>query len=442
MDHNDRRVLPALVGVTQLDTPAAHQWRLVFHDRLFQDIGQIGSFQITGGRTIGGIHCFHEVSDTCAMQCGNEQHLGKRQERQLALEFGLDAITLVTLQAIPLVDDHHQRPAALHHMTGKRCILFGDALMGIEHQQHYIGLFHGLQGLDDAELLYGFGDAGTAPHTRRVHQGVLSALMLERHLNAVAGGAGLVEGHQAFLAEQTVDQRGFTDIWATHNGDLYAPLFGLGIIFFFRGKIGKHPVDQGLDTPPVCGGNGHGFAQSQGMKFSCSHIPVQRFGLVRHHGDGLARLAQFGGNLLVCSGQPLAGIDQVENMVGLFDSQAYLPVHEHFHTFPLAADAARVHHHIRTVADTADTVLTVTGKTRLVRNQGIPAAGQAIEQSGLAHIGTANQRDNGKHDLFRQSQRCEFAIAGQHIQDIIHHQRRRHDGITHALAGGHGAIFR
>jgi hypothetical protein len=80
----------------------------------------------------------------------------KVRKIHLAVQFPLDLFALVVVQAVPLVDGHHQGAAGLQDEAGQVGVLVGDFLAGVQHQDHHVGVLDGLQGLDHRELLDGF----------------------------------------------------------------------------------------------------------------------------------------------------------------------------------------------------------------------------------------------------------------------------------------------
>src|SRR5690606_21753745 len=120
---------------------------------------------------------------------------------------------------VPFVDGDDQRPAALDDVTQQAGVLLADALVGIEHQQYHVRRLDGLEGLDDAELLYGLVDPAVPSHAGGVDQHVGLPVAAERHQDAVARGAGLVIGEHALFAEYPVDERGFADVGAPDDRD-------------------------------------------------------------------------------------------------------------------------------------------------------------------------------------------------------------------------------
>ena len=112
------------------------------------------------------------------------------------------------------------------------------------------------------------------------------------------------------------------------------------------------------------------------------------------------------GDLQVADGTAGLGVDQEQDVVRLLDGAVHLLFHERFHALRLAAEAAGVHQQVRMGAEPADPVLAVAGEARLVGYQCVPAAGQAVEQGGLAHVGAAHQGDDREHGSIRKTRRA------------------------------------
>ena len=144
----------------------------------------------------------------------------KSRKSSLRSRSRLTCVAPLLAQAIPLVDRHHQRPPGLEDEAGDVRVLLGDVLPRIEHQDHDVGILDRLQGLHHRELLRRLVDLAAAAQAGGVDQRVGPPAALELDVDAVAGRAGLVEGDDALLAEEGVDQRGLADVGPADDGDL------------------------------------------------------------------------------------------------------------------------------------------------------------------------------------------------------------------------------
>ena len=82
-----------------------------------------------------------------------------------------------------------------------------------------------------------------------VDQRVAPPGALERHLDRVARGARLVEGDDALLADQRVDQRRLADVRPADDGDARMAVLVLLVRLLASGKCCEHQVDQLAQRP-------------------------------------------------------------------------------------------------------------------------------------------------------------------------------------------------
>ncbi|KAG0765009.1 hypothetical protein G6F22_018108 [Rhizopus arrhizus] len=150
-------------------------------------------------RRIDGLQ---ERLDALPAQGRNGVHARERQETQLALEFAFDAFLFLAVQAIPLVDGHHDRAAGFQHEARDVGILLGNLGVRIQHQQHDVAGLDGLQRLDDGEFFHGLEHLAALAQAGRVDQRVAAAVTVEIDLDGVARGARQVERDHALFAHQ------------------------------------------------------------------------------------------------------------------------------------------------------------------------------------------------------------------------------------------------
>ena len=150
-------------------------------------------------------------------------------------------------------------------------ILVGDVLARVEHEDHHIGILDRLQGLDDGELLRGLVDLAAAPQARRVDEGVGPSAALEIDVDAVAGGAGLVECDHPLFAENGVDQRRLADVGASHHRDLRPSRLHLGLRLRGRERL-QNQLQQIVHAVAVGRRDRPGLAQPELVKLGRGHL--------------------------------------------------------------------------------------------------------------------------------------------------------------------------
>ena len=139
-------------------------------------------------------------------------HPGKTEKIKLALDILLDLLAPILVDRIPLVHRHHQGTAGLDGKTCDMRVLVGDILTRIDHQHHHVAFLNGLQRLDYRKLLDGLEHFAASAQTRRIHQDVFPTIAGKRHLDGIPRGAWHVEGDDALLAEQGIDEGALANV--------------------------------------------------------------------------------------------------------------------------------------------------------------------------------------------------------------------------------------
>ena len=399
VNDDDRRIAPTLVGIAQLDAPPAHQRWLVIKHGLFQYPGEFGGGQVTVGRGIGAVHRAEQLTDPGAVQGGDKKELGEIEERQLEIDLPLQPVLLAGFHAVPLVDRHHQGTALLQHIARQGGVLLRDtALPGVQHQHHHVGCVDSLQGFDDAEFFHCFTNPAATSHPGGIDEGIAHPVAFEGNEDAVAGGARLVEGDDALLAEDTIHQGGLAHIGPADDGDMNAAHAHGGRVCRVRLRQGRqHFLHEVGDAATLAGGNGMGRAQAQAIELRRRHVGVDGIGLVDRQEHPLAGTAQLLRDALVAAVQAGATIHQQQYGIGLLHGLPDLFGHGAVHAFRVVGQATGIHHQVGPLADLAIAILAITGQPGHVRHQRITGTGQAVEEGGFAHIGTTHQGDYGKH---------------------------------------------
>src|SRR6188508_3174269 len=219
MYHDHGWVAAALVSITQLYAPPAHQRRLVARDRGFERAGELRGRHLAHRRTVRNLDRIHHIADTRSVACGDEVHRRKGQEIEPQVETCPDRLALIARDPVPLVDRDHQPPPLCGDEAEEARILLRHRFLRVEHANHDLRLVDRLQRLNDAVLFDRIVHACAAAHARRVDQHIRLSFTLERYVDAVTGGPRLIEGDEALLAEQAVDQCRLADIWAADHRD-------------------------------------------------------------------------------------------------------------------------------------------------------------------------------------------------------------------------------
>ena len=170
VDHDARRILAALVRVAQLDAPAVHQRRLMHRHRLLERASELRRAHLSHRRFVGADQSPDELADARAVTRGNEMHRRERHEIELQRELAANLVALVHGNAVPLVHGEEHGAAALQRETEHACVLLAHLFVRIEHENHDVRIFDGLQRLRDADALDDVFHFRATTHARGVDE--------------------------------------------------------------------------------------------------------------------------------------------------------------------------------------------------------------------------------------------------------------------------------
>ena len=174
--------------------------------RHVHDPGQHRGAYAARSAVVGFAYRFKQVADAAAVQGGDEVHPGKVDKAQTIVEGLLHLLLHFLTQAIPLVNDDHQRTAAVKNKAQQREVLVGDPFASIDHQQHDVGVFNRLQRFDHRELFHDVGDFPALAHPGGIDEHVFALVTLHRDINAVTGGARHIVDHHAIFTEDAIGE--------------------------------------------------------------------------------------------------------------------------------------------------------------------------------------------------------------------------------------------
>src|SRR6185437_5208544 len=119
----------------------------------------------------------------------------------------MDGLALLHGDAVPLVDRDNESPTALERQAQDTRILFGNALVRIEHHDNDMGFVDGLQGFGHAGALDDVVYFRATAHARRIDEDEIAIVAAKGYEDAVTRGAGHIARYHALLPQEPVDQR-------------------------------------------------------------------------------------------------------------------------------------------------------------------------------------------------------------------------------------------
>ena len=289
MDDDHRRVHAALVGIAQFGAKHASAFGRLKLNGFQKQTRQYRGTHFAHGSGMGLRYGLPNRPQALAFLGRYMVQLGELQKCQTALNGALQQISLVSVHRIPFIDCQHHRPARLQDVTSDVRVLVGHTLGGVKQEQSDIGGFNRLQGFDHREFFNGFKDFALSTQSCRVNQLKLLALAFKGNMDSVAGGAWQVEGHQALLAQPSIDQGRFAHIGATHHGKFQ--WLGRTVVLFVLVRQVQRPqggIQHAADTLAMGGRHGHDLAQAEFEKLHQAVPFLHALGFVGHQQTGLA----------------------------------------------------------------------------------------------------------------------------------------------------------
>ena len=328
----------------------------------------------------------------------------------------------VLFDQIPLVYDDDAGLARVVRETGDLRILLGHALLRVDHDEAHVRAVNGHGRAQHAVTLDHIVDLRLFAHTGGVDKDILALLVFKIRVDGVARRTGNIADDHALGAENAVRERGFANIGLTDEGDLDDVL--IFFLFLLGWKVLKAGVEQVARAVAVDGGNGDWVAQSQVVELV--KIGVDLTGgvhLIDRQHDRLAAAQQHIGDLLVGSRQAGLHIRQENDDVRVANGDLRLLAHERQNLVVRARfDTAGIHQRKFAAAPLALAVDAVARDARRIFNDGEPLADELIKEHGLAHIGSAHDRNQRFHlsaSFIPKRRRNAALIAKQNITNTV-----------------------
>ncbi len=396
MDDDARRVDAALVRIAQLRPDQAGPRRGLSFDRRDHGARDFGRRQTRHRGGMRYVHGVHERAEALALLRGNEVRLGKAEEAELPEDLGLHAGARFLVRRIPLVDGKHHRAAALEDVAGDVGVLLGHAVGDIHQQHRHVGGLDRLQRLDDGEELRRRAGFASAAHASGIDQRIAAPAALERHLDRIARRTRLIEGDDALLADQGVDQRRLADVWPTDDSDARMALVCL-VRRVVLGKRLERRFEQLAHAFAMRCGDRRRRADAKLVEFRNRRVRRHALGLVDRKPD--ARMAaQTLGDVAVRGCQAGTAIDDEDHRVGLGDRLLCLARHLDRQSLVGARlEAAGVDGDEAAAARAPLAVMAIARHARQVVHDRVTALRQAVKEGRFADVRAPDQREHRFH---------------------------------------------
>src|SRR5215217_8613943 len=144
---------------------------------------------------VGRINRGQQASHAATKQRGNIVKFGEtHQKGQFAGYGGLDYVALMIVQAVPLVNRHHQRTTRLQDESGDVRVLIRYFAARIQHKYYDVRVLYRLQRFNYRKLLHRFENLPAPAQASCINQGITAAVTFEIDINAAASSPRLIKG--------------------------------------------------------------------------------------------------------------------------------------------------------------------------------------------------------------------------------------------------------
>ena len=385
----------ALVRVPHPAAPAAPPRRRVALQRPLQELVDLRRREAPPGGGVQPQRLPQQPLEAEAPRAGGAGHRQPGREAQPPLQPLPRPRLPGAVQPVALVERHRHRPPGVQRERCQRGVLLGRAGGRVDHQQRHLRALHRGQRLRRAGALQLVGARpGPAAEAGGVDQHQFPPGMRERHVDAVAGGAGLGRHQQPLGAEQAVDQGRLAGVRASDHrqADRIREL-----LFPSLRRCRQQRRGQRRHPRTALGAERVQFGRAQFGEFRGRGGRGRAVDLVDRHRHRLADAAQPGMQFAVGRDAALAGVRHQHQAVGLADGLLGLPLQRAGEAVPGRRDAAGVDQHAGARAVAQQAVAPVPGHPGQVGDQRPAAPGQAVEEGRLADVRPADQGDDGQH---------------------------------------------
>ncbi len=270
-------------------------------------------------------------------------------------------------------------------------VLLDQAVLGIDHDDGDLATLNGLLGAHDAVFLDPFLDLPRSPDTSRIDENEFFLAMGERRIDSVSCGARHFAFDNAALTEDLVHEGRLAHVGPADDGD--AQSFGILVLRNRWEDIEQLVVDL-ADAQAMVGANGHRITQPQRKELNRKFLAFGVIALVRDQQDGFVRAPQEFGDLLVHRRNPCRCIDNEEDRISFGHGDVDLLADQGgVANRRIRFEAARVDQPVLPVLPLNGGVEAVAGCSRNILDDGLPLAGEAIEQRRFPNVGPADDGD-------------------------------------------------
>jgi hypothetical protein len=389
------------------------------------------AFAALGG---DGLYLFEHAAHAFALLCGEEEDGGVIEVFECAAELFLEdvsvggglAVGAAGGDRVPFVHDDDDGASGFVRVSADGGIAGGDALGGVDQEEGDVGGFEMAARHDDGELLGHEVGFAFAADSGGVDEAESVAFEFDGFVNGIAGGSGDGRDDGAGGAGEGIEQGGFADVGAADDGYGGFVLFEFAVgavrlraermcFEFVDGSLVRFVFDGGrrsfrllgdgsddgveefADGEAVFGADGVDVADAEAAEVFGFESHGFAFDLVNGEEDGLGAAGEETGEVVVGTGELGAGIDDHDDGLRFVEGDLGLVVDFGGDEFGVVGDDAAGIHQAEAAASPVEFAIdAVAGDAGLVTDNGAATAGEAVEEGGFAHVGPADDGDEGE----------------------------------------------
>ena len=223
---------------------------------------------------------------------------------------------------VPLREHDERRVAGLPGHVGDGEILVDDPLARVDQDERHVGALGGLERAQLRVVVDPLALLSLSPQAGRVDQLEDPPVPLEDRVDGVPGRAGHVGDDHALRADEGVQQRRLADVRTPEDRD--ADRLVADLRRALAGEQVDDAVEQVAGAVAVQGGERERVAEAELVELDRLEVLARVVDLVREHDHRLLRGPQGDRQLLVARRDPVPGVDDEEDEVGLLDRRARL----------------------------------------------------------------------------------------------------------------------
>ena len=349
------------------------------------------------------------ANDTVRMPPGLGGQVDARRPldlNELALELVLDLPLALLVHQVPLVRHDDEGAARVDDLLDDAHVLLGQGSGAVDEHQRNLGLLDGGLGADGGVVVRPSRAMHLAANARRVDEPPGAPIEFDELVDGVASRAGQLVDDDALAAGQGVEQRRLADVGAPYERHAARTPRGQGR--GHGGLSGEHfhdDVKEVARSAPVERRNRVGLTQPQAPQVGRIGLLEGGVNLVGGQDDRLVLRTQHLDDALVRRGHADGRVENENDGVGQVHGDLRLLGDRAVQARNVDLPPARVHQRevasspLRGVGDA------VARDARGVLDDGLAATEDAIDQRGLADVGTADDRQD------RQARRDVRAVG-------------------------------